>query len=146
MTSQWSYGDKGNKCSMAKHHTDDCDGDCARVTLPDSVIDVHNELLKWDRSGMSIRGVPTSIANVPFLVGRGEHFIPQGVHVEMFLLEIKVEALKKFLVSPMNEEEFEDQFRKHYFKRLQGIRERAEKEKIAAKANIIIPNVREIKH
>jgi hypothetical protein len=83
----WSYGHEVFKCSKGDDHTDECDGLCGTMVADSTVIDLHNEMIEWNKRGMVIQGVPNALSGGPF----------PGIGVEIFELECRLAGLINYL-------------------------------------------------
>ena len=132
MLVQWSYGTKLNKCSVDKVHTDDCDGNCEKVTATKGQVDLHNEVAIWSTQGNPIIGLPDAIAaNIPI----------NGFPINILAVERRLETLLTFLVKKqiIDEQEYLEYHRVEFAAWLKNAREMLEKEK--ARASIIMPHI-----
>lgn len=141
------YGQEANACNHALRenmHADDCDGNCGKAVLKDSEVDMHNEVVHWNKLNWKIQGIPDVLMGGPF----------QGIGIDVLREHFLVLALEKAIVDAgiISEENLEDLKRTIQVEILSTIRKEAEaeqaKEKITvAKSKIILPGGNgEIKH
>jgi hypothetical protein len=112
-----------NSCTKDdERHTDDCDGNCEKVEAPDSVVDLHNELIEWNKREMIFQGVPAALAGGPF----------PGVSVEILELECRFAGLIEYLTNEWPEFDQElasDYYRKVMISKMKGTREQFDQAK-----------------
>lgn len=113
----WQYGHLVNSCSkMDPGHEETCDGECEKIPAPNSIVDIHNEVIEWNKRGMIIQGVPAALAGGPF----------PGINVEIFELECRFAGLIAYLREEWPEFDGEvasDYYRKEMFFKLKKTRE-----------------------
>lgn len=104
-------------CSQHTEHDPRCKGDCESEFITNRLqVELMNEGRAWARAGMSFLGIPSAYeAHTP---------VP-GIHVELFDLECKVQALLDFVVDSVgvDREVLEDKFREFKLDALRRIRE-----------------------
>jgi hypothetical protein len=90
---KWEYGHLVNDCTKMDAHAEDCDGNCSKVPAMNSVVDLHNEAIEWNKRGMVVQGVPSSLSGGPF----------PGISVEIFELECRFAGLIRYLKDEWDE-------------------------------------------
>lgn len=142
------HGQLKNTCNDAfseELHAENCDGSCERIPAKDVEVDMHNEIVEWNKMDRVIQGVPDAMAGGPF----------GGIPVDILQSAYRIEALVKFLVEKgmIDKEEVTDFYKDFMTRKIRTIRQRYQEaqaaEKIAvATPRIILPggNGGEIKH
>lgn len=133
------YGQLANECNRhldRNKHAEDCPGDCELVELYGSEVDLHNEVVRWNKHDWAIQGIPSSF------IGLG----PPGIGINLLQLDFVQTALIKFLVEMdiINEDELNDKLRVVKTERLTKIREAQEKimAREEAAAKLVVPDKR----
>lgn len=104
-----------NGCSLSDaFHDPGCDGNCEQIAMDEGDIKIANERLAWARAGMNILSIPVGFAN--------EVHAP-GMPIDLFDLEMQVEAMKSILLEKVvSEKELNDRFKETILDKLQHIR------------------------
>lgn len=133
---QWNYEKRLNNCSNDVFHEEDCDENCGQHKATKGQVDLHNEVAIWSAAGKPIVGLPAVIAGqIPI----------SGFPVEILNVEKKLIFLIKFLVEKniIDEQEYLEYYRIEMAKFLKEARQ--ETEKAEARANIVMPNIADIR-
>ena len=129
----WEYGHIVNDCTKHEDvHSEECGGHCKKIPAPKSVVDLHNEVIEWDKRGMVIQGVPAALGGGPF----------PGISVEIFEIEMRFSGLIKYLAAEwdeFDEEKASDYYRKEMVTKLKGTREMYDKAKAQGDITIAQP-------
>lgn len=135
----WQYGHEVMVCSKGDEHNDECDGLCGTVAADNTLVDLHNEVIEWNKRGMTIQGLPTPFEGGPF----------PGVRVEILEVEMRLAGLIKYLEEA---EDFEfdverasECYREVFFEKLASVRKMFDKAKAAdditvARTKLLGPN------
>jgi hypothetical protein len=125
------YGQEGNACNHALKddaHTDECDGTCGKEELYASEVDLHNEVVRWNRIPAKIQGIPDVLMGGPF----------EGIGVDILKLQFVVQAVVQTLIEM--DADLEDVIAEHQRQAMvnQLTEMREEYERAQAKDNITI--------
>lgn len=121
-----------HSCSRHVEHAGFCDGSCEGEYATESMVNLINEHLAWQRLGMVPMGVPMAMRGAPI----------NGLLVEIWDLETRYMVLQDWVEEQgITEEELNERFRIKKFERMQTVRKQNEetlrKRQIADKFGIV---------
>lgn len=115
------YEQTANECNRiidADIHSEECDGNCARVQLLESEVDLHNEVVFWNKHEWRIQGIPDSFMGGP---------VP-GIGVNLLRVDWVQQALIQYLLDEgiIDEDKLNEKFRQIKLEVLQNMRREQE--------------------